>query len=90
VDRQQVTLSASAKIGQYWHVFGSSTYDMHFNETVADAIGISYLDDCFGYSLAVGQSTNVFTKERRTDIGFNLSFRTIGDFGSDTKKMFTQ
>jgi LPS-assembly protein len=63
---------------------------MQFNELTNDAFGISYLDDCFGYSLAVGQSTNVFTKERRTDIGFNISFRTIGDFGSDTKKMFTQ
>jgi hypothetical protein len=38
----------------------------------------------------VGQSYNVLSNERRTDIGFNLSFRTIGDFGSDTKKMFTQ
>ncbi|MBN9076665.1 MAG: Organic solvent tolerance protein [Rhizobiales bacterium 65-79] len=89
-DRQQITLSASARVGQYWHLFGSSTYDMHYNETVADAVGISYLDDCFGYSLAVGQSYNVLTNERRTDIGFNLSFRTIGDFGSDTRKMFTQ
>jgi LPS-assembly protein len=89
-DRQQITLSASAKVGQYWRLFGSSTYDMHYNETVADAIGISYLDDCFGYSLSVGQTYNVQSNERRTDIGFNLSFRTIGDFGSDPRKMFTQ
>jgi LPS-assembly protein len=89
-DRQQLTLSASARIAQYWHLFGSSTYDLEFNEITADAFGISYLDDCFGYSLAVGQSLNVLTNERRTDIGFNISFRTIGDFGSDTKKMFTQ
>jgi LPS-assembly protein len=89
-DRQQVTLSASARVGQYWRLFGTTTYDMHYNETVADAVGVSYLDDCFGYSLSVGQSYNVLSNERRTDIGFNLSFRTIGDFGSDTKKMFTQ
>src|SRR6185312_8291368 len=83
-NRQQVTVSASARIAQYWHVFGSSTYDMEFNEVTNDAIGISYLDDCFGYNLSVGQSLNVLTNERRTDIGFNISFRTIGDFGSNT------
>jgi LPS-assembly protein len=89
-DRQQVTLTAAAKFARYWHVFGSSTYDLEFKEVTSDSIGIGYLDDCFGFNLGVGQSYNVNSEEKRTNVSFNISFRTIGDFGSNSQKMFTQ
>jgi LPS-assembly protein len=89
-DREQVTLTAAAGIAQYWRVFGSTTYDMQYNSMTADTFGVAYLDDCFGFNLGVGQSYNVLSQERRTNVSFNISFRTIGDFGSNTGKMFTQ
>jgi LPS-assembly protein len=89
-DREQVTLTAAAGIAQYWRVFGSTTYDMQYNTVTSDSFGVGYLDDCFGFNLGVGQSTNVFTNEKRTNVSFNISFRTIGDFGSNTGQMFTR
>ncbi len=89
-DRQQITLGASTRISQYWHLFGSATYDTISSVVTADAVGVSYLDDCFGYSLTLAQSENSQTKEKRTNIGFNISFRTIGDFGSNTNKLAAQ
>ena len=89
-DRQQITVGASASVARYWRVFGSTTYDMEYNEMSAKALGVSYLDDCFGFGFTLAQTTNVLTNEKRTNIGFNISFRTIGDFGSNTAKMFAQ
>ncbi|MGN6770020.1 MAG: LPS-assembly protein LptD [Rhizobiaceae bacterium] len=89
-DREQVTLTAAAKVAQYWRVFGSTTYDMQYDTVTNDAFGVAYLDDCFGFNLGFGQSINVLTNEKRTNVSFNISFRTIGDFGSNTGKMFPQ
>jgi LPS-assembly protein len=89
-DREQVTLTAAAGFAQYWRVFGTTTYDMQYDAITADAFGVGYLDDCFGFNLGVGQSYNVLSNERRTNVSFNISFRTIGDFGSNTGKMFPQ
>jgi LPS-assembly protein len=89
-DRQQVTVTAAARFARYWHVFGSSTYDLEYDKVTADSIGFGYLDDCFGFNLGVGQSYNVISEKKQTNVSFNISFRTIGDFGSNTGKMFTQ
>jgi LPS-assembly protein len=63
---------------------------MQYDAITADAFGVGYLDDCFGFNLGIGQSYNVLSNERRTNVSFNISFRTIGDFGSNTGKMFPQ
>jgi LPS-assembly protein len=62
------------------------TYEM----MVADSIGIGYLDDCFGFNFAFSQTRNAVTKEVSNNFGFNLSFRTLGDFGSNSSKFQTQ
>ncbi|MDN5926114.1 MAG: LPS-assembly protein LptD [Hyphomicrobiales bacterium] len=90
VNRQQLTVTAAAKFARDWRVFGSSTYDMENNAIISDAFGVGYLDDCFGFNLGVGQSYNVTSGERRTNVSFNISFRTIGDFGSNTGSLFSQ
>lgn len=86
-DRREVTVAASTNFAQYWRAFGSSTYDMTYDMLVADAVGVGYLDDCFGFTFAFSQTRNAITKEVSSNIGFNLSFRTLGDFGSDTSKL---
>jgi LPS-assembly protein len=85
-DRREITATASTRFARYWSAFGSSTYDMSYGVLVSDAVGISYLDDCFGFTFAYAQTRNAETKEVKNNIGFTLSFRTLGDFGSDTSK----
>lgn len=85
-DRREITASASTHFAKYWSAFGSSTYDMSYGVLVSDAVGVSYLDDCFGFSLAYSQTRNAVTKEASNNVGFTLSFRTLGNFGSNTNK----
>jgi LPS-assembly protein len=61
---------------------------MQYNSVTADTFGVAYLDDCFGFNLGVGQSYNILSKERRTNVSFNISFRTIGDYGNSTGTSF--
>jgi LPS-assembly protein len=89
-DRQQITAAASAKVGEYWRVFGSATYDTVSKLMISDALGMGYLDECFGLTLSVSQTRNSQTRELRNNIGFNISFRTIGDFGSNSASMRSQ
>jgi LPS-assembly protein len=61
---------------------------MQYNTVTSNAVGVGYLDDCFGFNLGVGQSYNILSKERRTNVSFNISFRTIGDYGNSTGTLF--
>lgn len=83
-DRQEVTGGASAKVTENWSVFASGTYDLEYKTLVSSGFGVSYADECFTYLLSVSQSTNRITDETTRSIGFNLSFRTLGDIGTGT------
>ncbi len=83
-DRHEVTVGGTARMLEYWSVFASGTYDLQFGVLTSDAVGFSYSDECFSYTMTYGQSRNRTTLETSENIGFNVSFRTIGDFGSNT------
>ncbi|MGO4842980.1 hypothetical protein AB4144_62990, partial [Rhizobiaceae sp. 2RAB30] len=57
--------------------------------TTRDAFGFAYDDECFSYSMTFAESRSTGTDESTQTVGFNISFRTIGDFGSNTAG-FTQ
>jgi LPS-assembly protein len=84
-DRREVTLGASTHIGQAWRVFGSSTYDLESSVMVKDGVGFAYNDTCFTYLMTFSQTRDTVTKQVSENVGFNLSFRTIGDFGQSPK-----
>ena len=44
----------------------------------------AYDDECFSYTMTYGETRNRTTLETSQTIGFNVSFRTIGDFGSNS------
>lgn len=88
-DRHEVMLGGSAQINENWRVFGSGTYDLQTNTLVKDGIGFGYADECFTYLMTFSESRDRVTKEVSQSIGFNISFRTLGDFGSATSS-FTQ
>ncbi|KQZ96500.1 Organic solvent tolerance protein [Mesorhizobium sp. Root157] len=81
-DRHEVMLGGSAQLGENWRVFGSGTYDLQTNVLVRDGIGFGYADECFTYLMTFSETRGRDTKEVSQSIGFNISFRTLGDFGS--------
>jgi LPS-assembly protein len=83
-DRREVTLGASARVHENWRVFGSGTYDFETNVIVRDSLGFSYDDECFSYMMTFSETRDRFTEEASQNIGFNISFRTLGDFGTNT------
>jgi LPS-assembly protein len=84
IDRHQVTLSASAKVHKNWSVFGSGTYDIIAGTLLTDSIGFAYDDECFTFVFTASQSRDTTGTSTSNSFGFNLSLRTIGDFGQST------
>ncbi|MCA0031964.1 MULTISPECIES: LPS-assembly protein LptD [unclassified Mesorhizobium] len=88
-DRHEVTLGASTHLAENWRVFGTGTYDLQESLLVKDGVGFAYNDSCFTYLMTYSQSRDLNTREVTQSIGFNLSFRTLGDFGSSTNAIDT-
>lgn len=83
-DRHEVSFGGSAQFAENWRVFGSGTYDLEENVMVRNGIGFGYADECFTYLMTYSQTRDRDDKEVSQSIGFNISFRTLGDFGSAT------
>jgi LPS-assembly protein len=91
-DRQEVGGTASVKVADHWRVFGSTTYDLVSETLTSASAGFAYDDECFTYSMTFSQTRNPRTgpwvdEEPKTSIGFNISFRTLGDFGTSTSAL---
>lgn len=83
-DRHEVTLGASTHLAENWRIFGTGTYDLQQSLLVKDGVGFAYNDSCFTYLMTYSQSRDLNTRQVSQTIGFNLSFRTLGDFGSSS------
>jgi len=88
-DRHEVTLGASTHLAENWRVFGTGTYDLQQSVLVKDGVGFAYNDSCFTYLMTFSQTRDSITKEVSQNVGFNLSFRTLGDFGSSQSSIDT-
>lgn len=84
-DRQELTLAARTRFSENWSAFASGTHDFVSGTLVRSSFGFQYDDECFTYAMTYSEirPTGVGQERDRT-IGFNVSFRTLGDFGSDT------
>jgi len=82
-DRHEVTGAASLRFNTNWRAFGSATFDLQTSIVASDSIGFAYDDECFSYTMTMVTTRDLTGKEsdERT-FGFNISFRTLGDFGS--------
>jgi len=83
--RQEVGGSASFKINENWRTFGSGTYDLVSDTLVRASSGLAYDDECFTYSMAYVQTRNPGESKASHSVGFNISFRTLGDIGSGSQ-----
>jgi LPS-assembly protein len=81
-DRHEVAANSSVKFNDNWRAFGSTTYDIKNKYFASNAIGLGYDDSCTSYSMTYSQTKSAATSSTNRTIGFNLSFRTLGDFGS--------
>ncbi len=86
-DRREMTLGGSARFHENWRVFGSGTFDFEKSVMVKDAVGFAYDDECFTYLMTFSEERNRTTREVEQSIGFNITFRTLGDFGSATNSL---
>lgn len=85
-DRHEVAFGGSAQFAENWRVFGSGTYDLKEKVMVKNGIGFGYADECFTYLMTYSQTRSRDSSDRKVtqSIGFNITFRTLGDFGSAT------
>ena len=83
-DRRELSLGGSVRLHENWRVFGSGTYDFERSVVVQNSAGFAYDDECFTYLMTFSETRDRDTEEVSQSIGFNLSFRTLGDFGSAT------
>ncbi|MBX3575688.1 MAG: LPS-assembly protein LptD [Rhizobiaceae bacterium] len=83
-DRHETSFGATVKVHEFWSVFGSATYDFQSKVLVSDSIGFAYDDECFTYTMTLSESRNRVTRDTTRTVGVNISFRTIGDFGTDS------
>jgi LPS-assembly protein len=89
-DRRELSFGAGTHLTDNWRVFGSATYDFESSLMTRDAFGFSYADECFSYAMTLVQNRDRLTRETTQSVGFNLSFRTLGDFGSGSSAFSTQ
>jgi LPS-assembly protein len=83
-DRHEVSVRGSARLHENWRVFASGTYDLQNKVMARDSFGFSYDDECFSYAMTYTEKRSSATSEASQTVGFNLSFRTIGDFGTNS------
>ncbi|PWK75586.1 LPS-assembly protein LptD [Aminobacter sp. AP02] len=84
-DRHEVTLGATARFNDNWRAFGSGTYDIQNDLLVKNGLGFAYDDECFTYMMTYAESRDHNEPDDVTrTVGFNISFRTLGDFGTET------
>ena len=83
-DRHEVSVRGSARLHENWRIFASGTYDLQNKVMARDSFGFSYDDECFSYAMTYTERRSSATSEASQTVGFNLSFRTIGDFGTNS------
>ncbi len=81
-DRHEVSANTSYKFNQNWRAYGSTTYDIKNKYFASKAVGFGYDDSCTSYSMTYSETKSTPTAKASRAVGFNLSFRTLGDFGS--------
>lgn len=89
-DRHEISLGASTRLNEHWRLFGTGTYDIENSYMARKGIGFSYADECFTYLMTFSETQSSRTAEKTQNIGFNISFRTLGDFGGATNTFASQ
>ena len=83
-DRRELTGYASLKIGDYWRVAASTSFDVVDRKFNSQAFGLLYEDECYAFAFAYENTRDDFnTRARDWKVGARISFRTLGGLGTD-------
>ncbi len=85
-DRKELTLAGVYQFNENWSAFASGTHDFVQDRLVRNSVGFRYGDDCFVYSMTFNQVRPTQQAES-ISVGFQVSLRTIGDFGSNSNQL---
>lgn len=85
-DRKELTLGGIYQFNENWSAFASGTHDFVQGRVVRNSVGFRYGDDCFVYSMTFNQVRPTDEAEN-ISVGFQVSLRTIGDFGSASNQL---
>ena len=78
--RHQVAGAMEFAVSEHWSVNADATYDFETQTVFKRGAGIEYADECF--IIGVGYSENRRNLDAiKRSVQFNVSLRTIGDFG---------
>jgi LPS-assembly protein len=88
-DRQEATVTGSAKVAEYWRVFAAGTYDFEGRRLTSRTIGFTYDDECFLFTLSYTERHPTNREEVSRSIGFRIALRTLGDFGGSSAAIDT-
>jgi LPS-assembly protein len=82
---EEINGGFSYNFTDYWWLHGNARRDLRRGAMVSDALGVTYQDECFLFTLAFEQS---FIRDRDIEPTNSLTFRiqlvTLGEFGGST------
>ena len=85
IDRQEARLTGSVQLAEHWRALASATYDFETQTVVNRSIGLVYDDqECFLVAFSYTERVPSGTSQVSRSLGFRVTLRTLGDFGTDT------
>jgi LPS-assembly protein len=80
--RNEITLGATGKINRFWKVSGYVRRDLQTKQMVSTGARVTYEDECFIFDAIFNRRfTSVNNDNGATQILFQLTFKTVGQFG---------
>ncbi|MCV0397738.1 MAG: LPS-assembly protein LptD [Rhizobiaceae bacterium] len=83
-DREEITVGGRLQFHENWSTYGGRTYDIEGGYFSSDRLGFAYADECIVFGVTLTQTRSSPTAEVDRSFGFQLSLRTLGDFGTNS------
>ena len=82
---EQISAGVRAKLGEYWTIGTSGTYDIHDTELLAVGGLLEYQDECFGMLLNASYAPESDEEDTSGDFTAMVQFRftNLGNIGSN-------
>lgn len=85
-DREEIQSEGSVLLTKFWSLIGNIRYDLQSEQTITDAIGLRYADDCFALSV-VYQESFIRDQDIEPDksIMFQFQFKNLGTYSIEAE-----
>jgi len=83
--RNEGTMGVAARLNDYWRIGASTRRDLRTARAVADGLRLTYEDECFVLDASLSRRhTSINGDNGATILLFQLTFKTVGQFGFNT------